>query len=362
LICKITTDDYLPIDSISFPLNWNAEKLHEETISFVPPHPGFYRIVVYGEKNGVKSDFLKFNIGYNVNELTYNTDSNTDFDIFWEQTLEELKSIAPNFKMTLIATSDSNEMKNIYHVEMFSLGNVKIEGYYAVPKKAGKYPVVISFLGYGSGCALPNPNNLPEFCEFILSTRGQGIQKAKNPYGEWIVSGIESKENYYYRGAYMDLVRGVDFLHSRPEVDSTMIFAEGGSQGGAFTLALCALDDRIKAGAPYIPFLSDFPNYFKIAPWPREVFEFSMLENKGLDWEHVYNLLSYFDIKNLASKITCPIIMGVGLQDNVCPPRTNFAGYAQINSPKKNYIYSNEGHSIGRSWWKIKNDFFKSFL
>ena len=159
----------------------------------------------------------------------------------------------------------------------------------------------------------------------------------------------------------MDLVRGIDFLCSRPEVDTEKIFAEGGSQGGAFTLAACALDRRICAAAPYIPFLSDFEDYFKIAPWPRSVFEEYLRSHEESSWDEIYRLLSYFDSKNLAPRITCPIIMGVGLQDNICPPLINFSGYNQVKSPKRYYIYYDKEHTVGKSWWTIRNNFFRSF-
>ncbi len=42
----------------------------------------------------------------------------------------------------------------------------------------------------------------------------------------------------------------------------------GGSQGGALTIAGAALDNRIKAIAPSIQFMGDFPDYFKVEAWP----------------------------------------------------------------------------------------------
>ena len=44
---------------------------------------------------------------------------------------------------------------------------------------------------------------------------------------------IEDREKYYYRGAYMDCLRGVDFLCSRPEVDEARLGMWSRSQGGA---------------------------------------------------------------------------------------------------------------------------------
>ena len=76
----------------------------------------------------------------------------------------------------------------------------------------------------------------------------------------------------------MDVIRAVDFVCSRAEADTSRIGA-GASQGGAFTLAVCALDDRIAVAAPAIPFLSDYPVYFRIADWPASEMETYLQEH-----------------------------------------------------------------------------------
>ena len=247
----------------------------------------------------------------------------------------------------------------MYHVEMYSFGHVKIEGYYSVPKKPGKYPVIVAYMGYGVPPYFPDATAVPDFCEFVLSVRGQGIQRDRNPYGDWIVHGLDDKTSYYYRGAYMDLVRGIDFVASRPEVDADKIVVEGGSQGGAFTMVACALDKRIKGGAPHIPFLSDFRDYFGICPWPRSAFEGYLRNHTDKSWNDVYDLLTYFDVKNFAPYITCPIIMGVGLQDETCPPHTNFAGFNLTRGEREWHVYRDQKHGVGRSWWPVREAFFR---
>lgn len=361
LICIITTDTYLPVDSLVFAVKPGKSGTIGHRIAFNPPAAGFYRISVYTMDGTAKSRVKRFNIGYNPEQIVSPPDAKPDFLEFWGNTRSELDKVAPRYKMSLLEDK-SSDLKNMYHVEMYSLGNVKIEGYYSVPKQQGKYPAIIRYQGYGSDPRFPDPNDLPDFCELILSVRGQGIQKAINPYGEWLTSGLNDKDTYYYRGAYMDLVRGVDFLTSRPEIDTHNIMAAGGSQGGAFTLAVCALDKRIKAAAPYIPFLSDFRDYFTICPWPRSVFENYLKEHTDTNWEKIYDVLSYFDIKNLAGQITCPIIMGIGLQDEICPPHTNFAGYNRIGSDKIYVAYPNNQHNVGASWRPTRDAFFRQNL
>ena len=357
VILVLKTDKWVTIDSLVSPVRLSAGEGKIISIDFKLPEPGFYRCKLYLKNSSAASDAKTFNIGYEPEKIISPRDAKPDFEAFWEATRAELDNVKPNYKLTLIPER-STGAKNIYHVEMMSYGNVKIEGYYAAPKAKGVYPAIAVYMGYGSEPYFPHTDGNPGYAEFILSVRGQGIQKATNTYGDWIVWGLESKETYYYRGAFMDLVRAVDFLVSRPEVDKKNIVAEGGSQGGAFTLAACALDNRIKAGAPTIPFLSDYRDYFEIVGWPRSAFETYLAAHPDRTWDEVYDVLTYFDIKNLTGQIKCPIIMAAGLQDEVCPPHTNFAGYNLIPSEKQYRIYHNQAHSTPAEWYEIRTNFF----
>ncbi len=255
----------------------------------------------------------------------------------------------------------SSAARSVYLVEMRSLGGELIRGYYARPNKPGPHPAIINYMGYGAPAWRPRPDSRPDYVEFVLSVRGQALNLSDNKYGDWITYGLDDKNGYYYRGAFMDLVRAVDFVASRPEVDTAHIFAEGGSQGGAFTMVAAALDNRIAAAAPTIPFLSDYPAYFSIVHWPAEPVVRKQHE-LGIPDEDLYRTLSYFDVKNFAGRITCPVIMGFGLQDETCPPRTNFAGYNLITSPKEYYCYPQNGHNVGRGWGRIRDAFFAEAL
>ena len=138
----------------------------------------------------------------------------------------------------------------------------------------------------------------------------------------------KDKDTYYY-GVLMDssalltlFVQGPRIRHGSPP---------RGQPGGPHHGRLC-LDDRIAVAAPTIPFLSDYRDYFRIVDWPRSDIDAYMREHPQAQWEDIYRVLSYFDIKNLAPRIKTPTIMGVGLQDETCPPHTNFAGYNLIGA------------------------------
>jgi cephalosporin-C deacetylase-like acetyl esterase len=274
--------------------------------------------------------------------------------------LAELGKIAPQYKMTLVPEYSQLD-NNIYLVEMRSLGNELIRGYYAHPKKEGKYPVIIEYMGYGSTPYAPT-QTFDGFAYFVLSIRGQALNLTP-PRESWDTKGLASRETYYYRGAFCDVVRAIDFVASRPEIDAEKIAARGGSQGGALTFVAAALDKRIKAAAPDVPFLSDYPDYFRIVNWPRSDFDAYLQQHPEANWDEVYSLLTYFDIKNLAQWVECPLIMRIGMQDETCPPHTNFAAFNQIKSADKRWIaYAKQGHDVGNAFDAESRAFIKKHL
>jgi len=73
-------------------------------------------------------------------------------------------------------------------------------------------------------------------------------------------------------------------------------------------------------------------------------------------------VISYFDIKNLAPWITCPLFMGIGVQDETCPPHTNFAAYNKVRSSKTWIAYPDIGHDVGPDFYAKRIAFFKEKL
>lgn len=318
--------------------------------------PGFYNCTF---SDGVNT-LAKYNIGYEPERIYSPADYQPDFVEFWQRARADLDSVAPEFAMERFPEQDTDKSL-AYKVTMRSVGGEKLSAFLMLPKKKGKYPAIINYMGYGAGPAYCDflPSYDGEFIYFQQNIRGQGMNLATNTHGEWMVENLEDIENYYYRNAFMDAVRGVDFVFSLPQFDGVNIFAEGGSQGGALTLAATALDDRIIASAPFIPFLSDFPDYFKMNDWIGGTFRRAAAE-KGLTDDQLLRNVSYFDIKNLAKLIKVPVLMAVGLQDPTCPPHTNFSGYNHITSPKQFVIYPNMGHAVPRPEWDHTHiDFFR---
>lgn len=334
------------------------------TIVLGPMAPGFYKAIIVLD-SPVTQDTLIYDFGVDPEKIVSPTDRPADFDDYWLRAKRELAAVDPQFKMIKV-DSLCTDKKDAYLVEMRSLGNVLIRGWYSVPKKPGKYPAMLHVQGYSSVNIYPYTYSGDDMVSFALNIRGHGNSKDDvNPgFPGYFLYFINDKEQYIYRGAYMDCRRAVDFLFSRPEVDTTMVIVEGGSQGGALSFATAALNnDRIRLCVPHVPFLSDFRDYFKIADWPANEVKGYLQKHSEVSSEQVYNTLSYIDIKNLAPWINAPVLMTIGLRDIVCPPHINFAAYNQLHVPRQYKVYPYSGHGMPQEYYStVKYNWIKSYL
>jgi pimeloyl-ACP methyl ester carboxylesterase len=54
-------------------------------------------------------------------------------------------------------------------------------------------------------------------------------------------------------------------------------------------------------------------------------------------------------------RIRCPVLMGIGLQDDVCPAATIFAVYNRIEAAKEYHVYPYAKHSVGPSHGRMQS-------
>jgi cephalosporin-C deacetylase-like acetyl esterase len=345
LVTEITTDSGEAVTVLKTSVSLPAEGKADQVVSHKAAAPGFYRFTARLEFDGKKGPPTAFNLGYEPEKIAYASSARPDFKAFWDNSLAELAKVEPRYSMVLL-TNLCTAAVDLYEVRMRSFGEVTVGGHYAVPKKPGKYPAAVRFLGYSSGPQIPERDN-PNVIRYVASTRGQGVMKSENSYGDWMAYRLDSRDDYYYRGAYLDTVRAIDFICSRPEVDQRRIAVEGGSQGGTLSYVCAALDRRVSFCIPMIPGFCDIPNFIALTQWPGSVYRNYLATNdKGVTKEVMYGMLTYYDVKNFAPWITCPVYMGVGLQDPICPPRTNFAPYNLLKGEKRCVIYPETGHGV----------------
>jgi len=329
------------------PLNLKKGKPYIFSQALGTLEPGFYEVTIVAETQ-FDNKQMRFNLGVAPEAIVSPLDRPLDFKDYWDRARRELAAVSPQFRLQKIDSLTTPE-KETYLVEMRSLGNILVRGWYHKPTAPGKHPAVLEVQGYSSYRQATQGYQGGDIASFVLNIRGHGNSRDHiNPgFPGYLQHHIEDPELYIYRGAYMDCLRALDFLFARPEVDTSRVAVMGGSQGGALSFATAALaPDRIALCAPSVPFLSDFKDYFKVGTWPASEFVQYVGEHPEVGWEKVYKTLSYIDIKNLAPWVEAPVFMGVGLLDPTCPPHINFAAYNQLGVPKSFVIYPEAGHGL----------------
>ena len=323
------------------------------------PCPGFADIECRFETPKSKNPITaKYRIGSDVEDISSPLTRQVDFFDFWEQSLAELAEVPPAFQMTPRPNKARPEVQ-LHEVSMKSFGDVSVRGWLETPNKAGVFPAVLRLPGYGQ--AMKPVGDQENLIVFSFNPRGHGNSQddvSGTPQDYW-VRGLDDRDTYFYRGAYLDCIRAVSFLSSLNNVDQERIAVWGASQGGGFAFATAALDTRVDLCVSDIPFLCNWTNYFKLTQWDEMD---KWLEQKDRSWTRALRTMSYFDTMNLCERVTCPVIMSIGLQDQICPPTTGFAAFNRIKGTKIYTIYPSRGHGLGKDhqhhmWRQIKEQF-----
>lgn len=271
----------------------------------------------------------------------------TDFDAFWHAVETEATALPLNATLTPVPLRSTAQVE-VFEVHYDSLEDVRIAGWYCLPRhRPEPLSAMVIYPGYISEPTLPKAHAAKGYAAFGAAPRGKlRSNRQFNPgYPGLLAHNIIDRHSYGYKGFYVDAWRVIDFLNTRPEVDSSRIGIRGGSQGGALTLLTAAMRPQVaaaSAGAPYLAGVIDAIELTHTYPY-QEINDYLRLHPESR--AAIAETWSYYDCHNFADKIRCPILVNIGLQDNVCPPETGYALFERIASAeKKLYAYDGYAH------------------
>jgi len=276
-----------------------------------------------------------------------------DFDAFWADLLATAEQIPLRPTLEPVAARSTDEVE-VLEVGYTSLDEVRIAGWYCRPRhRPPPYPGLLIVPGYISEPTLPKTWARRGYAAFGVAPRGKlRSHHQYNPgYPGLLIDNILDRHTYAYRGFYIDAVRALEVLQQQPEVDRARIGVHGSSQGGALTIVTAALRPQAiacaAAGAPYLCGFLDAAALTHSYPY-EELNEY--LRRFPERAAAVRQTLNYFDGINFAPRIRCPLLLYLGLQDDVCPPETGFAVYDALQCPKTLHTADGCGHDAGAYW------------
>ncbi|MDT2613491.1 acetylxylan esterase [Enterococcus dongliensis] len=278
-----------------------------------------------------------------------------DMDKFWQNEKNKVSTLA-NYHLEKKAFN--LDFVDCYELTFTGTNDSQIYSKCLFPKAVDKVPTLFYFHGY-QGQSPDWTENLKYVCAgygvVCMDVRGQagrsqdlGLFDGMTVKGQVIRGAIQGKETLFYKDVYLDIYQLVEIVASLDFVDETNLMSCGGSQGGALALICAALNEKIKKTVAIYPFLSDFKRVLELGnhsePYD-ELFRYFKFSDPFHNTEEFFlSNLSYIDVKNFASKIKCPVLMITGLEDDVCPPSTQFAIYNRIQTEKEIKILPEYGH------------------
>lgn len=280
------------------------------------------------------------------------------FDDYWQRALDEVRSIDP---CPVLERAVAPRPKNaeLFDLWFTSVGGARIYAKYARPKiPDSPAPAILEFHGY-SGQSGEWQDRLrftsEGVCVAAMDCRGQAgkSQDAASVLGNTlnghIIRGLaEGPEKLLFRSIFLDTVQLFRVISSLDEVDSSRISSLGGSQGGALSIACASLEPRLARCVAVFPFLSDYKRV-----WEMDLAKDAYAELKTYfrnfdpthnNEEHIFEALGHIDVHHLAPRIRAETLMAITLQDNICPPSTQFAIFNSISARKSRIIYPDFGH------------------
>ncbi|MGB7157823.1 MAG: acetylxylan esterase, partial [Tepidisphaeraceae bacterium] len=292
-----------------------------------------------------------------------------DFDAFWAAQKELLAAEPMKPVLTPVESPDESIETFDVQVNCPAPGN-NVCGYLARPKgAAGKslpailYPhsagVRDSDLKHAVRGAKLNAIALDFNAHGLPNGKGEQFYKDQYPNGPfkgYSARGMDDREQMYFRGMYMRLLRALDFLTTLPEWDGKILIVEGSSQGGGQALVAAGLDPRVTLCLASVPAMCDHTGLVanQANGWPKML----RANRDGTLDPKATEVVRYFDAMNFATRIQCPTIVSVGFVDKVCPPTSVFAAYNNIPAGVKKQIVMRPamGHSFPQDLIKAWDD------
>ena len=289
-----------------------------------------------------------------------------DFEAFWNAQKSALPKIPLDPKITPVSQGDSDV--ELYEVSFANIDGLRSHGYLAKPKGATSLPIMISQPGMGV-----HPNGLKEsrwvianaklgFLALDMSAHDMPLERTAEDEVRWKkfmgypYSGSDDRMTYYYRQVFLGMIRGIDYMTSRPDWNRKAIISSGASQGGGLAIIAAALDPRVTAVVSIAPALGEHtgPLYGRPDAAPNYLI---MERDRKTPNPKIVAATAYYDTVNFARFVKVSVLMSSGLIDTACPPMTVLSIYNTLNCPKQLDLVPLLGHNCGPRFTELKNRF-----
>ncbi len=302
--------------------------------------------------------------GYDPQEIRPSLPVPDDFDAFWSAQKAALAAVEPAAELVPVpapaaaANAPAAVKLECFDIKVACLG-APVSGYLSRPVGArpGSLPAVLTVHGAGvrsaslAGSAAwaareggmlaldINAHGLPNGRpEAFYTAQAAGALK------DYRYAGRMERQQNYFTGMFLRVVRAIDFLTAQPEWDGRTLIVYGSSQGGYQALAAAGLDARVSFICAGVPAGCDHSGAAvgRVNGWPK-------LVPAGADGRPdpaVQQTARYVDAVNFAARARCQgAAVTVGYIDVTCPPTSVLAAYNALPVAKKLHADVLAGHT-----------------
>jgi cephalosporin-C deacetylase len=282
----------------------------------------------------------------NTDEVAAPVTKPDDFDAYWQAIDDELAAVsaAPELEWLPLRSTDFSDT---YFVSLTSIGPYRIHGYYSVPKGDGPFPGLYLLPGYASVVVPPPYEDRQRYAVLNLMYRGQ--RHSDKPYAAafpgLLTDGIDDPRTYKFRSIFADLIRGAEFLRSRPEVDPARVGLMGNDwaitvaarrpgfaaveSAGSFFSSMLAMADRTDAYP-----IEELNDYRRTYPEKED---------------NVRRTLAYFDPIHQAPSLTTALLSVENDRNVLDGPEWLAPLRAACGGPVETYALTHEGQ-VDHDW------------
>ena len=264
-----------------------------------------------------------------------------DFDAFWQSKLNDLAAVPANPKLE---SADSGKPSvDYFKVTLDNIRGSHIRGQLARPHAGEKLPAML-IVQWAGVYPLQKSWVMDRAAEgwLVLNINAHDLpidqpdsfykDQTAGPLKDYPSIGNDDRETSYFLRMYLSCYRATQYLAERPDWDGRTLVVTGGSQGGLQSIVTAALHPKITAVMACVPAGCDLngPEAGRLPGWPMWYWA-----AKGKDEAKVRSADRYYDVVNFASRVKCPVLVGVGLIDTTCPSPGVFAACNQFQGPKE---------------------------
>jgi hypothetical protein len=169
-----------------------------------------------------------------------------DFKAYWDDQRKSLTALPLDVKTTPVADTETEKGYSCVNVEINCPGPKPARGYFAKPEIAAPKSLPIVLLVHAAGVrgswCRSEPKNALNYAKmntlcFDLNAHGMLNGQPDSYYADlekgelrnYYLQGLEDRNDFYFRGMYLRLLRTIDFLTRQPEWDGKRILVMGES-------------------------------------------------------------------------------------------------------------------------------------